>query len=383
MNQNTTYSMIIAAGGTGGHIFPALAIAKHFKANGHRVIIVGTGNNLERKIFGQNDIEVKYFKARKIKRRGLMTFFDPMNYQNIYSTFFKPDAELVKFLKDFEPDLVLGMGGYPSFSICSAFNRSDKTVVVIHEQNSKAGLANRYLTLSVAYAVIEGLPGGIGRIIKFFVDDCIFLGNPVRQEIIDTRTLPREFPDNSKKPRILIVGGSQGAHSINNTVPKAMQVLSEKFDLEIRHDTGKADYEEVKKIYEELNINATVSEFINDISEAYGWADLVIARAGALTVSELSAVGLPSILIPYPQATDNHQFYNAKFLVDKKAAEMILDQDLDPDKLAVTVESFLLEKDKLKNASIAAHDEIFALATEKISDYCINIMKKRTYGSSQ
>jgi UDP-N-acetylglucosamine--N-acetylmuramyl-(pentapeptide) pyrophosphoryl-undecaprenol N-acetylglucosamine transferase len=375
--------MIIAAGGTGGHIFPALAIAKHFKANGHRVIIVGTGNNLERKIFGQNDIEVKYFKARKIKRRGLMTFFDPMNYQNIYSTFFKPDAELVKFLKDFEPDLVLGMGGYPSFSICSAFNRSDKTVVVIHEQNSKAGLANRYLTLSVAYAVIEGLPGGIGRIIKFFVDDCIFLGNPVRQEIIDTRTLPREFPDNSKKPRILIVGGSQGAHSINNAVPKAMHLLSEKIDLEIRHDTGKADYEEVKKIYEELNINATVSEFINDISEAYGWADLVIARAGALTVSELSAVGLPSILIPYPQATDNHQFYNAKFLVDKKAAEMILDQDLDPDKLAVTVESFLLEKDKLKNASIAAHDETFALATEKISDYCINIMKKRTYGSSQ
>ena len=383
MNQNTTYSMIIAAGGTGGHIFPALAIAKHFKANGHRVIIAGTGNDLERKIFGQNDIEVKYFKARKIKRRGLMTFFDPMNYQNIYSTFFKPDAELVKFLKDFEPDLVLGMGGYPSFSICSAFNRSDKTVVVIHEQNSKAGLANRYLTLSVAYAVIEGLPGGIGRIIKFFVDDCIFLGNPVRQEIIDTRTLPREFPDNSKKPRILIVGGSQGAHSINNAVPKAMHLLSEKIDLEIRHDTGKADYEEVKKIYEELNINATVSEFINDISEAYGWADLVIARAGALTVSELSAVGLPSILIPYPQATDNHQFYNAKFLVDKKAAEMILDQDLDPDKLAVTVESFLLEKDKLKNASIAAHDETFALATEKISDYCINIMKKRTYGSSQ
>ena len=383
MNQKKTYSIIIAAGGTGGHIFPALAIGKYFKANGHRVIIAGTGNDLERKIFGQNDIEVKYFKARKIKRRGLMTFFDPMNYQNIYSTFFKPDAELVKFLKDFEPDLVLGMGGYPSFSICSAFNRSDKTVVVIHEQNSKAGLANRYLTLSVAYAVIEGLPGGIGRIIKFFVDDCIFLGNPVRQEIIDTRTLPREFPDNSKKPRILIVGGSQGAHSINNAVPKAMHLLSEKIDLEIRHDTGKADYEEVKKIYEELNINATVSEFINDISEAYGWADLVIARAGALTVSELSAVGLPSILIPYPQATDNHQFYNAKFLVDKKAAEMILDQDLDPDKLAVTVESFLLEKDKLKNASIAAHDETFALATEKISDYCINIMKKRTYGSSQ
>ena len=103
---------------------------------------------------------------------------------------------------------------------------------------------------------------------------------------------------------------------------------------------------------------------------------MVIARAGALTVSELSAVGLPSILIPYPHATDNHQFYNAKFLVDKQAAEMILDQDLDPDKLAIKVESFLLEKDKLKNASIAAYDKTFVLATEKISDYCIRIIEK-------
>ena len=376
MNQKKTYSIIIAAGGTGGHIFPALAIGKYFKANGHRVIIAGTGNDLERKIFGQNDIEVKYFKARRIERKGLMTFFDPINYQNFYKTIFKHDAEVINFLKDFEPDLVIGMGGYPSLSICSAVDRSDKTVVVIHEQNAKAGLVNRMLSYWKALGVIEGLPNGFGRITKFFVDDCVFLGNPVRQEIVDTRKLPREFPDNSKKPRILIIGGSQGARSINNTVPKAMHLLSQKIDLEIRHDTGKADYKEIKKIYEELNINATVSEFINDISQAYGWSDLVIARAGALTVSELSAVGLPSILIPYPHATDNHQFYNAKFLVDKQAAEMILDQDLDPDKLAIKVESFLLEKDKLKNASIAAYDKTFVLATEKISDYCIRIIEK-------
>jgi len=376
MNQKKTYSIIIAAGGTGGHIFPALAIAKYFKANGHRVIILGTGNELERKIFGQNDIEVKYLKARKIERKGLMTFIDLSNYQNFYKTILRHDAEVINFLKGFEPDLVLGMGGYPSFSICGAVDRSDKTVVVIHEQNAKAGLANRMLSFWKALGVIEGLPGGFGRITKFFVDDCVFLGNPVRQEIIDKRKPPRKFPDSSKRPRILIVGGSQGARSINNTVPKAMHLLSQKIDFEIRHDTGKADYKEIKKIYEELNINATVSEFMNDISEAYGWADLVIARAGALTVSELSAVGLPSILIPYPHATDNHQFYNAKFLVDKKAAEMIFDKDLDPDKLAFTVESFFSEKDKLIKASIAAYDETFVQATEKVAEFCFQIIEK-------
>ena len=122
MVKQKSYSIIIAAGGTGGHIFPALAIAKHFKKNGHKVVIVGTGNDLERKIFSQSDIEVEYFEARKIKRNGLMTFLDPRIYQIIS----RSDAKLIKFLKGFEPDLVLGMGGYPSISTCTAVNGSDK-----------------------------------------------------------------------------------------------------------------------------------------------------------------------------------------------------------------------------------------------------------------
>ena len=130
-------------------------------------------------------------------------------------------------------------------------------------------------------------------------------------------------------------------------------------------------------MYQEFNINANVSKFIDDIAEAYGWADLVIARAGALTVSELSAVGLPSILIPYSHATDNHQFYNAKFLEDKKATEIILDKDLEPEKLADISKSFFSEKDKLRNASIAAFDETFIHATEKISKFCIDTIEKK------
>ena len=373
--KQKSYSIIIAAGGTGGHIFPALAMANHFKENGHKVVIAGTGNELERKIFSQSDIEVEYFEARKIKRNGLMTFLDP----KIYQTIFKPDAKLIKFLKGFEPDLVLGMGGYPSISTCTAVNGSDRTVVVIHEQNAKAGLANRYLAWTAAYAVIEGLPGAVGGITKFFTGDCQYLGNPVRQEIIDKRQPSREFPDKSKKPRIFILGGSQGARSINFAVPKAMHLLSKDTPVEITHDTGEADYEKVKEIYKDFNIKAKVSNFIDDISQVYKWADIVIGRAGAMTISELSALGLPSILIPYPQATDNHQFYNAKFLVDKNAAEMILDKDLNPEKLAQITKSFFLETDKLKKASMAAYDETFVEATEKISDYCMSITEKGPY----
>ena len=373
--KQKSYSIIIAAGGTGGHIFPALAMANHFKENGHKVVIAGTGNELERKIFSQSDIEVEYFEARKIKRNGLMTFLDP----KIYQTIFRPDAKLIKFLKGFEPDLVLGMGGYPSISTCTAVNGSDRTVVVIHEQNAKAGLANRYLAWTAAYAVIEGLPGAVGGITKFFTGDCQYLGNPVRQEIIDKRQPSREFPDKSKKPRIFILGGSQGARSINFAVPKAMHLLSKDTPVEITHDTGEADYEKVKEIYKDFNIKAKVSKFIDDISQVYKWADIVISRAGAMTISELSALGLPSILIPYPQATDNHQSYNAKFLVDKNAAEMILDKDLKPEKLAQITKSFFLETDKLKKASMAAYDETFVEATEKISDYCMSITEKGPY----
>ncbi len=373
--KQKSYSIIIAAGGTGGHIFPALAMANHFKENGHKVVIAGTGNELERKIFSQSDIEVEYFEARKIKRNGLMTFLDP----KIYQTIFRPDAKLIKFLKGFEPDLVLGMGGYPSISTCTAVNGSDRTVVVIHEQNAKAGLANRYLAWTAAYAVIEGLPGAVGGITKFFTGDCQYLGNPVRQEIIDKRQPSREFPDKSKKPRIFILGGSQGARSINFAVPKAMHLLSKDTPVEITHDTGEADYEKVKEIYKDFNIKAKVSKFIDDISQVYKWADIVISRAGAMTISELSALGLPSILIPYPQATDNHQFYNAKFLVDKNAAEMILDKDLNPEKLAQITKSFFLETDKLKKASMAAYDKTFVEATEKISDYCMSITEKGPY----
>ena len=375
MVKQKSYSIIIAAGGTGGHIFPALAMANHFKENGHKVVIAGTGNDLERKIFSQSGIEVEYFKAQKTKRNGLMTFLDP----KIYQTLFKPDSKLIKFLKGFEPDLVLGMGGYPSISTCTAVNGSDRTVVVIHEQNAKAGLANRYLAWTAAYAVIEGLPGAISGITKFFTGDCQFLGNPVRQEIIDKRQPPREFPDSAKNPRILILGGSQGARSINFSIPEMVSLLSKEIPVEIRHQTGNLDYSDIKKKYQELNISAYVTEFFDDIEEAFHWADLVIARAGALTISELSALGLPSILIPYPQATDNHQFYNAKFLVDKNAAEMILDKDLEPEKLSQIVKSFFIEKDKLKKASMAAYDKTFVEATEKISDYCISIIEKGPY----
>ena len=376
MIKQKSYSIIIAAGGTGGHIFPALAIALDLKAKGHRILIAGTGNELEKKIFSQYDIEVKYFKARILQRKGLKTFFIWSNYKTIFYTFFSNKKER-EFIEGFGAALVVGMGGYPSLSLGNASVQAG-ALLIVHEQNAKAGVANRLLAFRNCTAIIEGLPGGFAKFITYINGNKVYLGNPIRPEIIKQRKPSREFPDNSKTARILIVGGSQGARSINHVAPKAMDLLSEKIKVEIRHDVGKVDYPLVKKMYKELNINANVSKFIDDIAEAYGWADLVIARAGALTISELSAVGLPSILIPYSHATDNHQFYNAKFLEDKKATEIILDKDLEPEKLADISKSFFSEKDKLKNASIAAFDETFIHATEKISKFCIDTIEKKT-----
>jgi len=329
--KQKSYSIIIAAGGTGGHIFPALAIALDLKAKGHRILIAGTGNELEKKIFSQYDIEVKYFKARILQRKGLKTFFIWSNYKTIFYTFFSNKKER-EFIEGFGAALVVGMGGYPSLSLGNASVQAG-ALLIVHEQNAKAGVANRLLAFRNCTAIIEGLPGGFAKFITYINGNKVYLGNPIRPEIIKQRKPSREFPDNSKTARILIVGGSQGARSINHVAPKAMDLLSKKIKVEIRHDAGKVDYP--------------------------------------------PAVGLPSILIPYSHATDNHQFYNAKFLEDKKATEIILDKDLEPEKLADISKSFFSEKDKLKNASIAAFDETFIHATEKISKFCIDTIEKK------
>ncbi len=371
MTKEKKYKIVIAAGGTGGHIFPAIALAKKFRVDGHKVILAGTGNELEKKIFSEHDFETEYFESRLKGSSTIKKFF----------LSFRKNKEIKSYLEKNNPDLILGMGGYASFEFC--LEAQKKTCVIIHEQNSIAGRTNRFLIINrSANAVIEGLPDSFTSFVKFLMsypDDLVYLGNPVRDEILNIQKTLRPFPDKLKKPRIFIMGGSQGARSINMAVPEAINLLSKDLPMEVIHDTGENDFDVVNEKYIDFGIDAEVTSFNTKIEKAYEWADLLIGRAGAMTVSETSAIGLPSILIPFPYALDNHQLFNAQFLEKKGGALIIKDKDLNPKVLAAKIQSIFKEQGKLEGMSDAAFDKKFVDATVNIVKFCYKTIEKHQF----
>lgn len=360
------YKILIATGGTGGHIYPAIALAKQYEKDGNEVIIVGTGNEVEEKIFESEDLKVRYFQS-KIK--------DYPTYKKLFMSF-KVDKDVRDFVRETKPDLILGMGGYASSEVCRAGDRG--SCVIIHEQNSVAGRVNRLLLFLSATAAIQGLPGSFSKLDRLFMrfsDDLKFLGNPIRNEIlnINKNSLKEE---NAEELRVFIMGGSQGARSINMITPNALATLNRSINIKVVHDTGDHDYEEVKESYRRLGIDAEVSKFNRNVESAYSWADLFIGRAGAMTVSELSAIGLPSILIPFPYAMDNHQFYNARFLEEKGGAVIIDDKNLTSEHLADVIKEVSEDRKILKKMSESAFDVRFIHATENIVDFTYQVIKK-------
>ena len=371
MTKEKKYKIIIAAGGTGGHIFPAIALAKKFRVDGHKVILAGTGNELEKKIFSEHDFETEYFESRLKGSSTIKKFFLSL----------RKNKEIKSYLEKNNPDLILGMGGYASSEFCLAAQK--KTCVIIHEQNSIAGRTNRFLIINrSANAAIEGLPDSFTSFIKFLMsypDDLVYLGNPVRDEILNIQKTLRPFPDKLKKPRIFIMGGSQGARSINMAAPEAINLLSQDLPMEVIHDTGENDFDVVNEKYIDFGIDAEVTSFNTNIEKAYEWADLLIGRAGAMTVSETSAIGLPSILIPFPYALDNHQLFNAQFLEKKGGALIIKDKDLNPKVLAAKIQSIFKEQGKLEGMSDAAFDKKFVDATVNIVKFCYKTIEKHQF----
>ena len=371
MTKEKKYKIVIAAGGTGGHIFPAIALAKKFRVDGHKVILAGTGNELEKKIFSEHDFETEYFESRLKGSSTIKKFFLSL----------RKNKEITSYLEKNNPDLILGMGGYASSEFCLAAQK--KTCVIIHEQNSIAGRTNRFLIINrSANAAIEGLPDSFTSFIKFLMsypDDLVYLGNPVRDEILNIQKTLRSFPDKLKKPRIFIMGGSQGARSINMVVPQAINLLSQDLPMEVIHDTGENDFDVVNEKYIDFGIDAEVTSFNTNIEKAYEWADLLIGRAGAMTVSETSAIGLPSILIPFPYALDNHQLFNAQFLEKKGGALIIKDKDLNPKVLAAKIQSIFKEQGKLEGMSNAAFDKKFVDATVNIVKFCYKTIEKHQF----
>ena len=388
MAKEKKYKIIIAAGGTGGHVFPAIALAKKFKSDGHQVVIIATGNDLEKKIFSQDEIDVIYFESR---------FKDVSQFRKYISLLTPPKMDLIKYVRDFNPNLVLGMGGYASLDVCKSasyiFDHEDSDdhfmmqnkitpFIAIQEQNSKAGRANKYIAMWRARAVIEGFPDAFDWKTRFFQtsnDDLIFLGNPVRNEILNVSRKVRSYNEYSKNPRILVLGGSQGARPINFAIPEAIKKLSSEMNIEVVHQTGELDYQDIYQIYKENKSSADIFPFIKDMAQAYEWADLLIGRAGAMTVSETSAIGLPSILIPFPYALDNHQLFNAQFLEKKGGALIIKDKDLNPKVLAAKIHSIFKEQGKLEGMSDAAFDKKFVDATVNIVNFCYKTIEKHQF----
>lgn len=382
MAEEKKYTILIGAGGTGGHVFPAIALAKKFKFDGHKALIIATGNNLEKKIFEDHDIETTFFES-KLKDKSsfskllyaIRLSFSPIAY----------DKRIAKFVKEISPQLILGMGGYASFDLLQAGNLImaeegiNEPYIAIHEQNAKAGRANRASAVSLARGIIEGLPGAFDWKTTFFqlsTDDHVFLGNPVRNEILNINRKVRSFKEYSKSPRILVLGGSQGARSINYAMPEAIKRLSSEMNIEVVHQTGEPDHEEICQMYKENELSPEIFPFIKDMAQAYDWADLVIGRSGAMTVSELSATGMPSILIPYPHATDNHQWFNAQFIAKKGGAEVILDKDLKLEILVKTIKKIFSHERVLSDMAEATYDETFVNATQNIAQFCYKMIEQ-------
>ena len=343
--------IVIMAGGTGGHIFPALAVALHLREQGWQVSWIGTEKGLEHRIVPENNIELDLLTVNGLRGKGLLAKIKAPAMLLLAA------FQAMKILRQRQADVVLGMGGF----VAGPGGLMAKLLgipLVIHEQNRIVGTTNRYLA-KFANVVLEAFPQSFPA-----KTQASCTGNPLRKQFNDL-----ESPVSHKPLRLLVVGGSLGAQILNEVVPKA---VAQCYNIEVKHQTGKALFNEVTKSYQDLSIKAEVMVFIEDMISAYLWADLVVCRAGAMTISELAAMGLPAVLIPYLYAIDDHQTANAHYLVEANAAVMIAQQDLTAEKLLESIQ--FIEKNQAQ-MRIAAKSCACLEATERVADFCIQAVK--------
>ncbi len=335
--------LVVAGGGTGGHVFPGIAVVEAMESHGPVDILwIGTGRPVEKKALSGHKWDYRILNTRPLRGSGLAAATRSLAGLP-FST-----IRACLWLKSFRPHVVLGVGGYVSGPALLAA-RMLRIPAALHEQNLIPGLTNR-LASRFAKTVFVSFK----ETVKYFPENrVIFTGNPIRKNIIELLNQQiKQSPNHqiTKSLNLLVLGGSQGARCLNRLAGSAIQVLWQSgFHLEIIHQTGKLDVSYVEKFYKDANIPAKVTPFISDIGESYSWADLVICRAGAGTLSELTALGKPSILIPYPWATDSHQDANARELTEAGAAKYFLEEEIGAIRLAGEIQSLLEDPQKLIN----------------------------------
>lgn len=308
--------ILIMAGGTGGHVFPALAVAQQLDKQGVRITWLGTQRGLEASVIPANNIDIEWLSIEGLRGKGM--------WQVLFAPFklLRAMCQAFMIMRRIKPDCVLGMGGFvtgPGGLVAYLLGKP----LIVHEQNAVAGLTNRYLA-KLATQVLAGFPD-----VQGLPKRTRWVGNPVRQRIAQ----PHPAKTNKEKPsrHLLIIGGSQGAHSFNTLLPPILSELielGEIDDLTIWHQTGRQRHTAVSECYAQHNQTAKVTEFIDDMASAYAWADLLICRAGAMTIAECCAAGKPAVLIPYPFSAGDHQIANAQAMVTAGAAKMLLNEQI-------------------------------------------------------
>ncbi len=349
---------MIMAGGTGGHIFPALAVAEHLRAQGWNVVWLGSRGGLEADLIPARGYTMAWIRFSGVRGRGIVPI--ALLPLQLLIAFWQS----AKAIFAHRPDVVLGMGGYISFPgsmMASFLNRP----LAIHEQNSAAGLANRVLA-KLADRVLTAFPGAFNA-----ATAVILTGNPVREEIAALAPPEARYHGRAGQLGLLVVGGSQGAQVLNTVVPEALALLPEHARPRVTHQAGAAHHEAVRRRYQEHGVPAEVTAFIDDIARRYSEADLIICRAGASTIAELAAAGIASVLVPYPHAVDDHQTTNARFLSERGAALLIPQRELTPQRLAEVLGG--LTRERLLAMARAARAAGKPDATRAVAQVCMEL----------
>jgi UDP-N-acetylglucosamine--N-acetylmuramyl-(pentapeptide) pyrophosphoryl-undecaprenol N-acetylglucosamine transferase len=350
----------VMAGGTGGHIFPGLAVAEALRARGWRVHWLDAPDSMESRLVPPRGFALETVQFGGLRGKGLLTkLLLPLNLLRAF-------WQSIQVVRRVKPDVLVGLGGYITFPGGMMGVLLGKPLV-LHEQNSIAGLANKVLA-EVADRRFSAFPNALAK--------AAWVGNPLREAFLKQPAPAERFAGRTGPLRLLVVGGSLGAQALNRIVPQALALIPEAQRPTVLHQSGEKQIDELRANYAAAGVAADCTPFIDDTASAYAHADLVIGRAGASTVTELAAVGAASLLVPFPAAVDDHQTHNARFLVDAGAAWLEAQAGLTPDKLAALLQG--LDRAQLLTMAEKARSVAKTDATGAVVDACIELAKVRT-----
>ena len=357
-STSTTATVLIMAGGTGGHVYPALAVANSLRTAGARVVWMGVRQGLEARVVPAAGIPIEFVRVSGLRGRGVLGWLlAPLRL--LWAL-----AEALMIIRRLRPQAALGMGGFASGPGGFAAWLLGCPLLV-HEQNAVPGFTNRILA-RLARRIMESFPGsfpGPGK--------TLHTGNPVRPEITAIEPPGSRLARRSGPLRLLVLGGSQGARKLNETVPRALAALPSSTPVEVRHQTGPAHLQATQALYDQLSLHVAASAYIEDMGQAYAWADLAVCRAGAMTIAELAAAGLAAVLVPFPHAVDDHQTRNAAYLVDQGAAVLLPEEQLEPSVLAKRLADLGHARDRLLSMASKARACALPEATADVVGLCL------------